>query len=142
MIVWIGAGTYRVEHDGRSDLVYVAGQPEDRWVFWDGYVWRSTELDTVRATDQDADYAGRYSVEAGPPWVEPPPIRAPMPARVIRILAQSGASVKKGNTLILIEAMKMGLQIRSPGDAIVTTVHCREGELVQTDAVLMEVRRL
>ena len=35
--------------------------------------------------------------------------------------------------------MKMELPLRAPGDAIVTAIHCREGELVQADAVLMDL---
>jgi 3-methylcrotonyl-CoA carboxylase alpha subunit len=62
-----------------------------------------------------------------------------MPARVIRILVQPGSAAKKGDTLVVLEAMKMELPLRAPADAMVTAVHCREGELVQADAVLMEL---
>jgi 3-methylcrotonyl-CoA carboxylase alpha subunit len=63
-----------------------------------------------------------------------------MPARVIRILVRPGTLVKKGDTLVVLEAMKMELPIRAPADAMVTTVHCREGELVQSEAVLVDLR--
>ena len=63
-----------------------------------------------------------------------------MPARVSRILVQPGAAVKKGATLIVLEAMKMELPVRALADATVVAVHCREGELVQADAVLMDLK--
>ena len=62
-----------------------------------------------------------------------------MPARVSRILVQPGSPVKKGDPLVVLEAMKMELPVRAPADAVVTAVHCREGELVEADAVLMEL---
>ena len=42
--------------------------------------------------------------------------------------------------MILLEAMKMELPIRAVGDGVVATVRCREGELVQADAVLVEFK--
>jgi biotin carboxyl carrier protein len=62
-----------------------------------------------------------------------------MPARVIRILVQPGAAVKKGDTLIVLEAMKMELPIRAPANGNVAAVHCRDGELVQADTVLLDL---
>ena len=53
----IGGGVYRVEHDGRNDIVYVAGPVTDRWIFWNGRVYRgdfreagSTPSGTARAS--------------------------------------------------------------------------------------------
>jgi biotin carboxyl carrier protein len=62
-----------------------------------------------------------------------------MPARVSRILVQPGDEVKKGVTMIVLEAMKMELPVRALADATVTAVHCREGELVAADAVLIDL---
>jgi biotin carboxyl carrier protein len=139
----IANGTYRVEHDGRNDIVYVAGSAADRWVFWNGQVFRG-ELggpdaaagagagpDKVRPTSRVRPASSK---SAGPTT-----LTSPMPARVIRIPVQPGSPVKKGETLVVLEAMKMELPIRAPGDGVVTAVHCREGELVPADAVLIDV---
>jgi urea carboxylase len=64
-----------------------------------------------------------------------------MPATVIKIHVTPGDLVKKGDTVLLLEAMKMELPIRALGDGIVAAVCCREGELVQADATLVEFRR-
>ena len=64
---------------------------------------------------------------------------APMPATVLKVLVTAGSQVKKGETLVILEAMKMELPLRAPADAIVTAVGCHEGELVQPDAVLVEL---
>jgi acetyl/propionyl-CoA carboxylase alpha subunit len=124
----IGDGVYRVETDGRAEVVYVAGAADDRWVFWNGQVFRGRFGDggeTPRpAVKRDARQA----------------LSAPMPATVLKVLVQAGTRVRKGDTLIILEAMKMELPLRSAADATVAAVHCREGELVQPDTVLVELQ--
>jgi acetyl/propionyl-CoA carboxylase alpha subunit len=65
-------------------------------------------------------------------------LTAPMPATVIKLQVGPGDAVKKGDIVVVLEAMKMELPIRALGDAVVSAVCCREGELVQADATLIE----
>lgn len=66
-------------------------------------------------------------------------LRPPMPATVVRVLATAGAAVEEGDTLLVLEAMKMELPVRAPRAGVVTAVHCREGELVQPAQVLVDL---
>ena len=125
-ITQIADGMFSVEHDDRNDIIYVAGSVADRWIFWNGQVFRG-------------DFRAGEAQRAGSHKVWPTSVTAPMPARVSRILAQPGSVVKKGDALVVLEAMKMELPVRAPADAVVTAVHCREGELVQADAVLIDL---
>ncbi len=68
-------------------------------------------------------------------------VTAPMPATVVKVLVSPGDAVKKGDTLVVLEAMKMELPLRAPGDATVAAVRCRAGEMVAADAVLVEFER-
>jgi 3-methylcrotonyl-CoA carboxylase alpha subunit len=63
-----------------------------------------------------------------------------MPATVIKINVKPGDAVKKGDILVLLEAMKMELPVRALDSGTVRAVRCREGELVDADAVLMEMQ--
>jgi len=135
----LAPGMYRVEHEGRNEIVYVAGSVGDRWIFWEGQVFRGEwgGPDGVAGRKSD-DVAGPDKVR--PIYkLQPTSLTAPMPARVIRILVQPGAAVKKGDTLVMLEAMKMELPVRAPADGKVAAVHCRDGELVQADAVLIDL---
>ncbi len=126
-VIRIGDGTYRVEHDGRSEIVYVAGPPENRWAFWKGHVFQASGAGTLEARGARS----RAHVAQ--------PVTAPMPATVIKVLVAKGDAVKKGDTVIVLEAMKMELSLRAPADATVTAVNCAEGELVQPDVALVEL---
>ena len=122
----IADGTYRVSSETRSGLVYVAGAPEARWAFAEGVVYEF-EVAAEGATRG----ASGSSHEEG--------LRAPMPATVTQILVAPGQSVAQGDTVIILEAMKMELPIRAPRAGTVRAVHCHEGELVQPGVSLMEV---
>ncbi len=52
---------------------------------------------------------------------------------------QPGQRVAAGDVLIRLEAMKMELPVRSPRDATVIAIKCREGELVQAGVPLLEL---
>ena len=132
----IADGTYRVEHEGRNEIVYVAGPMADRWIFWKGHVFRGERGGPDKVRPASASSAGLEKVGDK---VRPTSVIAPMPARVIRILVQPGSAAKKGDTLVVLEAMKMELPVRAPADAIVTAVHCHEGDLVRADAVLIDL---
>jgi 3-methylcrotonyl-CoA carboxylase alpha subunit len=64
---------------------------------------------------------------------------APMPATVVSLRAKPGDTVGEGDTLLVLEAMKMELPIRAPRAGIVKSVHCVEGELVQPGTNLVEI---
>ena len=123
-------GEYRVEHDDRQDVIYVAGPAGSRWVFWNGHVFRdeSAVADTKTTSERSSH------VQA------PQALTAPMPATVIKVLVGRGAKVRKGDTVVLLEAMKMELPVRALADGQVVAVNCREGDLVQPDHVLIELR--
>jgi len=125
VVTRIAQGTYRVEHEGRHETVYVAGPTDDRWAFWHGQVFRH-----AASHDPAADTRQRARIEHS--------LTAPMPATVVNVLVSAGSSVRGGDALIVLEAMKMELVIRAPGDGAVSAVHCREGDLVQPDTILID----
>ncbi len=63
-------------------------------------------------------------------------VRPPMPGRVVRLAAVPGTVVRRGQMLAVLEAMKMQNEIPSPADALVRSVHVREGESITTDRVI------
>lgn len=66
-------------------------------------------------------------------------LASPMPATVTAVPVQVGQVVEPGDVLVALEAMKMELPIRAPHRGLIKALHCRVGELVQPDVILVEL---
>jgi len=64
-------------------------------------------------------------------------ISAPMPGNILRIEAVQGAAVKAGQTLLILEAMKMENEIVAPRDGVVAQLITAKGAVVDTGAPLL-----
>jgi len=62
-------------------------------------------------------------------------LKAPMPGTIIDFKATNGAAVKKGQTVLILEAMKMENEIVAPADGVITFV-ASKGASVNTDDLL------
>jgi biotin carboxyl carrier protein len=65
-------------------------------------------------------------------------IKAPMPGLIIDLRVKEGDQVNTGDTLIILEAMKMENSIKSPGQAQVKSVKVKKGESVEKGQTLIE----
>jgi 3-methylcrotonyl-CoA carboxylase alpha subunit len=127
VVAKMGPGTFRVEAGGRGELVYVAGTGADRWAFWNGHVFHAGDVHRQPAHRSRGQATGVQ------------PVTAPMPATVVKVLVAPGSTVTKGETLVLLEAMKMELPVRSMVEGRVTAVHCTERQRVQAGQTLVDI---
>jgi len=119
------AGEFVVRDGDRIERLYAVASGDVTWVFHDGAVYEIAF---------DADSAGRRRTARAHGA-----LTAPMPATVVAVKVGPGDAVRAGDTLIVLEAMKMELPVRAPGDGTVRAVHCRPGDLVQPDASLIDL---
>lgn len=66
-------------------------------------------------------------------------IVTPMPGRVVRIPVKKGQQVSKGQTVIVISAMKMESEYKAPTDGVVKKIYVREGDTIQGHQPLVEI---
>ena len=66
-------------------------------------------------------------------------ITAPMPGMVVKVMVEEGTEVKKDDSIIIVEAMKMENALKSPGSGIVKSVRVKEGQAVEKDALMIEI---
>lgn len=76
--------------------------------------------------------------------VEPPPtgrgvVRAPITGRVVEVKVQSGASVRRGDPLVLIESMKTIVEVKSDVDGVVEEVMVGQGSAVKQGDPLLKI---
>ena len=119
----LGDGWFLVEDGEHRWRVAVATELDATWVFVDGHAAR-IEKDTGHTTRRPRKR------DAG--------LMSPVPATVVAISAIPGQAVTEGQTLIVLEAMKMELPIKAPRSGVVKAVHCAKGDLVQPGVNLVE----
>ena len=64
-------------------------------------------------------------------------MKAPMPGLVLDIMTNEGSSVKKGDSLVLLEAMKMENILKAPSDGMVKKINIKKGIAVEKNQVLI-----
>lgn len=92
-------------------------QETTAWVFLDGGVYTFDAGPAAARRGRGAGHQG--------------PVTAPMPAAVRKIHVAPGDQVRRGDVLIVLDAMKMELPLRAAADGRVAAVGCREGDTVQ-----------
>ena len=120
-----GQGSMRMTSDAtnRGSVAWSVAVGDVRWVFVDGRVFELAEARPLARVRTGHDGS----------------LMAPMPATVRRVLVGVGDTVKRGDSLVILEAMKMELPVRANAPGLVRAVHCREGELVQPGLALIEI---
>jgi glutaconyl-CoA/methylmalonyl-CoA decarboxylase subunit gamma len=78
--------------------------------------------------------AGAVQIKAGAVQ-----IKAPMPGTLLSFKVAQGQAVKKGDVVLILEAMKMENEIVAPSDGVVTALRVSEGASVNTGEVLAEL---
>ena len=66
-------------------------------------------------------------------------VNAPMPGKILKVNVNAGAAVKKGDVLLVLEAMKMENEICAPQDGTVAPVECAAGDSVESGKVLVSM---
>jgi biotin carboxyl carrier protein len=62
-----------------------------------------------------------------------------MPGKVVKILTKVGQSVKKGEPVLILEAMKMENEIKCAIDGVVKTIHVKEGDVLDQGVLMVEL---
>jgi len=119
----LGDGWFAFDDGGRQRRTAIAGDGQTVWVFLDGITYTVAREERI---------AGTRSKSAAD-------VMAPMPATVVSIAAAPGQPVSEGDTLIVLEAMKMELPIKAARAGVVKAIHCAKGELVQPGVKLVEL---
>ena len=98
---------------------------------------RAEEFAATQAAAPKAEVAAAAAATDNEP-ITGPTLRAPMGGRIISVAVKPGQAVKKGDLLLVYEAMKMENDVNSDKEATVKRVFVKPDEVVGTDAVLIE----
>ncbi|MBV9967711.1 MAG: acetyl/propionyl/methylcrotonyl-CoA carboxylase subunit alpha [Alphaproteobacteria bacterium] len=109
--------------DGARSTVRILEHGNELAVFLDGESWPFTAIDPL-ARPAGADTSGGR-------------LTAPMPGRVIQLLVAPGETVRRGQAMMVIEAMKMEHTIAAPRDGVVEAVNYAAGDPVEEGVELI-----
>lgn len=109
------------EHDGTRVIYFeFNGQPRE-----------------VVIQDLTVEADGTIAVKANPN--DPNQIGATMPGTVLKVVVSKGSRVKRGDHLLITEAMKMETTVQAPKDGIVKEIYAKEGDAISTGDLLLEL---
>jgi pyruvate carboxylase subunit B len=114
-------------------IVVRPGASRGRYTLWvDGFRHEVEALDErMRAIRELAGASGEPS--------GPAPLRAPMPGMIVRVNVEVGDTVLPGQSLVVMEAMKMENELHASAAATVKAVHAQAGTAVEKGALLLEL---
>lgn len=134
-IVPDGIGTYHILHNGRSfqaELVE-ANYPTRQFVFRINGVKYSLHIG-----DQYERLIKQLGLNTGSSQKQNT-LKAPMPGLVLNIMVEPGQAVSKGDTLLILEAMKMENVIKAANDGVIKLVAVQKGAAVEKGQLLLEL---
>ena len=112
--------------DGKRVTAYVSFDNAKRWVTIDGQTFVLTKSSGARSRRHGQHHtAGELT--------------APMPGQVRAVNVGEGDPVTKGQTLLVLEAMKMEIRIHAPWDGVVKKLFVKPSQTVEREQILIEV---
>lgn len=121
-------GKLELSIDGRRVTAHVSSENATRWVTLNGQTFVLTKSSGTRTAGQGHHHA------AGA-------LTAPMPGQVRAVHAREGEAVTKGQTLLVLEAMKMEIRIHAPQDGTVKRLFVDQGQTVEREQILIELEQ-
>jgi biotin carboxyl carrier protein len=121
----IAEATITFTVDDKQLQAYLASQKEQRYVAFDATVYSVDKIDSGQR--RRTATGGENSLTAA------------MPGQVINVLVKEGDEVKRGQTLVILEAMKMEMRVTAPADGRVDKTLVSSGQIVERGQRLIEL---
>jgi biotin carboxyl carrier protein len=116
--------------DGKAYTVFIAEDKTKRYISLQGEEFCIEEAKAETQTRSMADASTLRGI---------PTISSPMPGKIVKILVREKDKVKKNQSLVIVEAMKMENEIRSPNAGMVKKINFKEGDLVDAAEPIVEL---
>lgn len=112
--------------DGKRLTAYVSSDNTRRWVTVNGQTFVLSKSSGTRKSGHGHHHA------AGE-------LTAPMPGQVRAVNVSEGEVVTKGQTLLVLEAMKMEIRVHAPQDGVVKKLFVKQGQTVEREQILIDL---
>lgn len=116
-----------LEIDGKMRSGYIYRDGNNYWFHYAGRTF-FVEDETTRS---------KKKIQKGS---NPLQVVAPMPGKIIKVATHAGKTVKAGDVVVVMEAMKMEYSLKAEVASVVHGVNCKEGEQVTLGTVLIQLK--
>ncbi|HEV2405713.1 MAG TPA: biotin/lipoyl-containing protein [Ktedonobacterales bacterium] len=106
---------------------------------YEAFARLAPDADAEGTTVEDERSRALASLAGGAHVSGDAPIRAPMPGLVVKVVAEQGSSVERGQTVVVLEAMKMENDLTTPRAGVIKAVRVERGQTVNQGDVLVVV---
>ncbi len=126
-------GTFSILENNRSHNISLV--PSSKPKSYTAYTLYNTyELEVIDAESRYIRNRGEGSISQSDKK-----ITAPMPGKIVKVLVEPGQEVKKGQTAVIISAMKMESEYKTAVDGLVKKINVKAGDTVESNQVLIEI---
>lgn len=134
--------TMEFTHEGKKKTLHVKNLAGKHFYSFDGIAWK--KLAKLGANEVLVSNSEVYKVYRGykPSGLNKGGAGAlitQMPGKVVKIWKKEGDKVTKGETVLILEAMKMENEIKSGADGVVKSVNVKEGQALEAGFLMVEI---
>ncbi|MGE3609709.1 MAG: biotin/lipoyl-containing protein [Bacteriovoracaceae bacterium] len=134
--------TMEFTHDGSKTKLYIRNLAGKNYYSFDNVSWK--KLARLGVNEVLVSHSEVYKVYRG---YKPSGLFAggagalitQMPGKVVKLLKKEGDKVTKGETVLILEAMKMENEIKSGADGIIKTINVKEGQALEAGFLMVEI---
>jgi biotin carboxyl carrier protein len=132
-IVEVEGGVYSIIYNGESyNIELIEGETSKKYI-----VNTFAKTFNINIIDAEAKYISNRNQGADLEGANQ--IASPMPGKVVKIPVKVGDQVTTGQTLIVVEAMKMQSEFKATGDKTITEILVKEGDIVNAHQVMLKL---
>jgi biotin carboxyl carrier protein len=129
-------------HEGEKTLLHLKKLAGKNYYSFDGVSWK--KLASLGVNEALVSHSEMYKVYRGfkPSGLNKGGAGAlitQMPGKVVKIFKKEGESVTKGETVLILEAMKMENEIKSGADGIIKSLNIKEGQALEAGFLMVEI---
>ena len=118
-------GGWQLQFGSQRQVVYGVMQGDERFIYVDGVHYQLEAVDERTQRRKKSASGGDHTAQ--------------MPGQVMALLVSEGEVVERGQTLVVLEAMKMEIRVPAAQEGTVKTLKVAEGDVVQRGQVLVEL---
>ena len=129
-------------HEGRKQTLKIKNLAGKRFYSFNGIAWKKLAnlgVNETLVSNSEVYKVFRGYKPSGPNKGGAGALITQMPGKVVKLMFKEGDKVSKGETVLILEAMKMENEIKSGAEGIIKSVNVKEGQALEAGFLMVEI---